>query len=164
MRCSSAGWLAKTEEECVRMATETAMPTHNHPESIRGAEAVVAATYMALHGSTMEEIKRYICENYYPMGFTLDEIRREYEFDVSCRGSVPQALEAFFESKCFEDAIRNAVSIGGDSDTIRAITGSIAEAYYGIPYAIRKKVMEYMDPVMEEVIVEFEEKYGNKVG
>lgn len=163
-RVSPVAWVAASLEDALDLADEVTNVTHNHPESIKGAEAVTAAVYMSLHGNSKEEIKQYITENYYPLGFTLDEIRREYEFDISCRGSVPQALEAFFESKCFEDAIRNAVSIGGDSDTIRAITGSVAEAYYGIPQAIRSKAMEYIDPVMQEVIDEFEEKYGKKVG
>ncbi len=101
---------------------------------------------------------------FYPLGFTLEQIRPDYGFDVSCRGSVPQAIEAFLESTGFEDAIRNAVSIGGDSDTIAAMTGSIAEAYYGIPSDIRQRVLRFLDENQMSVIDAFEQKYGNRIG
>ena len=94
------------------------------------------------------------------MNFTLEEIRPEYRFDVSCQGSVPQAIMAFLESTSFEDAIRNAISIGGDSDTIGAITGSIAEAYYDIPVNIRNQAVQYLDEFLFEILDEFETKYG----
>ena len=108
------------------------------------------------------EIRDHISSNYYPLNFTLDGIRRDYKFDVSCQGSVPQALEAFFESTSFEDAIRNAVSIGGDSDTIAAITGGIAEAYYGVPDEIREMALTYLDERLKSIIFEFEKIFPSK--
>lgn len=137
MRVSSVGWLFDTLEETKRMARYTAEVTHNHPEGIKGAEAVAVAIYLARTGKSILEISNYINENYYKINFKLDDIRDEYTFDVSCQGSVPQAIEAFLESTDFEDAIRNAISIGGDTDTIGAITGSIAEAYYGVPEELK---------------------------
>ena len=108
----------------------------------------------------MAEIRAHIVQNYYPLCFTLDEIRPSYTFDVTCQGSVPQALEAFFESVSFEDAIRNAISIGGDSDTIAAITGGVAEAYYGVPEEIRDMARSYLDDTEMEILIAFSERYG----
>ena len=125
-----------TKHEAENLAQIVTEVTHNHPEGIKGAKAVAAAIFLARTGQSMNDIRDYIEKKYYSLDFTLDEIRDNYKFDVSCQGSVPQALEAFFESANFEDAIRNAVSIGGDSDTIAAITGSIAGVYYGIPSEI----------------------------
>ena len=133
--------------------------THNHPEGIKGAEATAVATFLARTGKSMEEIRQYVLENYYKIDFTLDEIRPTYAFDVSCQGSVPQALEAFFESTSFEDAIRNAISIGGDSDTIGAICGAIAGAYYGVPADIRAKAESFLDPYLLETLHAFEKKF-----
>ena len=130
--------------------------THNHPEGIKGAEATAVATFLARTGKSMDEIKAVIVRDYYPLDFTLDEIRPAYEFDVSCQGSVPQALEAFFESTSFEDAIRNAISIGGDSDTIAAITGAVAGAYYGVPEDIREKAETFLDAHLLEILYAFE--------
>ena len=141
-----------------RLVTEV---THNHPEGIKGAEATAVAVYLARTGKTISEIRQYVTENYYPLNFTLDDIRDEYAFDVSCQGSVPQALEAFFESTSFEDAIRNAISIGGDSDTIAAITGGIAEAYYGVPENIRKEAVKFLDVLLLRVLEDFEKEYLN---
>ena len=126
------------------------------------AEATASAIYMAKTGSSMAEIKDYIETNYYPMDFTLDEIRPTYNFDVSSQGSVPQAFEAFFESTNFEDAIRNAISIGGDSDTIAAICGGIAEAYYGIPNALREQAFTFLDKSLQQVVINFESTFPSK--
>ena len=115
---------------------------------------------MARFGSSMSEIRDYIEKNYYPISFTLDAIRDSYTFNVSCQGSVPQAFEAFFESTGFEDAIRNAISIGGDSDTIAAIAGGIAEAYYGIPAELRKQALTFLDDYQLDTLNAFESKYG----
>ena len=136
MRVSGCGLLAHSVEEAENLAQIVTEVTHNHPEGIKGAKAVAAAIFLARTGQSMNDIRDYIEKKYYSLDFTLDEIRDNYTFDVSCQGSVPQALEAFFESANFEDAIRNAVSIGGDSDTIAAITGSIAGVYYGVPSEI----------------------------
>ena len=129
MRVSAAGFAATSLEEAKMLAKKITEVTHNHPEGLKGAEATVVAIYMARTGSSILEIRDCIDKNYYPMDFTLDGIRKQYSFDVTCQGSVPQALMAFFESTGFEDAIRNAISIGGDSDTIAAICGGVAEAY-----------------------------------
>ena len=130
MRVSPCGLYASSLEEALKLAKESAEVTHNHPEGIKGAQAVAAAIYLAKTKKTKAEIAQYIRENFYPLEETLDEIRPYYEFDETCQGSVPQAITAFLESESFEDAIRNAVSIGGDSDTIAAITGSVALAFY----------------------------------
>ena len=141
------------------MADAVTRVTHNHPEGMKGAEATATAIFLARSGKSMAEIRTHIEQNYYPLGFTLDEIRPSYTFDVSCQGSVPQALEAFFESESFEDAIRNAISIGGDSDTIAAIAGGIAEAYYGVPEEIRDMAISYLDDTQMEILIAFSEKY-----
>lgn len=162
MRVSGCGYAADTIEEAKLLARIVTEVTHDHPESVKAAEAVASAVFMAKTGSSMDEIRIYITENYYPVDFTLDEIRDTYSFDVSCQGSVPQAFEAFFEGKDFEDTIRNAVSIGGDSDTIAAIAGSIAEAYFGVPADIRKQAESYLDETLLSILRRFEEKYPGK--
>ena len=144
MRVSSLAWVAKNLEEAEKLAKWSAEVTHNHPEGVKGAQAVVAAIYLARLGKSKIEIKDYIEENYYKLGFTLDEIRPTYKFDVSCQGSVPQAIQCFLEAIDFEDAIRNAISLGGDGDTQAAMAGAIAEAYYGIPDDIKQNGLEYI--------------------
>ena len=133
--------------------------SHNHPEGLKGAEAIAVAIYMAKTGSNTFEIRDYVNKNYYSMNFTLDEIRDSYQFNETCQGTVPQALEAFFESTGFKDAIRNAISIGGDSDTVAAICGGVAEAYYGIPTDIRKHALTFLDQNLMELLTSFENKY-----
>lgn len=132
MRVSPCGLAAVTMDEALALARASACITHNHPEGIKGAEAVSAAIFLAKCGRSKEEIRQYISEHYYNLDFTLDSIRESYQFDGSCQGSVPQAIVAFLESENFEDAIRNVISIGGDCDTTGAITGSIAWIYYAI--------------------------------
>ena len=141
MRISPCGFAASTLDEAIWMARAVTGVTHNHPEGMKAAEAVSAAIFLARNGKSLLEILDYIESRYYKIDFTLDSIRASYSFDVTCQGSVPQAFAAFFESTGFEDAIRNAISIGGDSDTIAAITGGMAEAYYGIPDALRKHAL-----------------------
>ena len=162
MRVSPCGFAAKTLDEAIAMADAVTEVTHNHPEGMKGAEATAAAIFLARSGKTKEEIREHIVRNYYPLDFTLDEIRPSYTFDVSCQGSVPQALEAFFESESFEDAIRSAVSIGGDSDTIAAITGGVAEAFYGVPQELRDMALAYLDDTQMEILIAFSEKYRSK--
>ncbi len=159
MRVSPAGFAATSLEEAKTLARKVTEVTHNHPEGLKGAEATAVAIYMARTGSSILEIRDYIDQNYYPMNFTLNGIRKDYHFDVTCQGSVPQALMAFFESTGFEDAIRNAISIGGDSDTIAAICGGVAEAYYGIPSDIRKHALTFLDERLLQILVAFENKY-----
>ena len=160
MRVSPCGFAAKTLDKAIAMADAVTCVTHDHPEGMKGAEATAAAIFLARSGKTKEEIREHIVQHYYPLGFTLDEIRPSYTFDVTCQGSVPQALEAFFESESFEDAIRNAISIGGDSDTIAAITGGVAEAYYGVPEEIRDMALAYLDDTEMEILIAFSERYG----
>lgn len=163
MRVSGCGYVAERIEEAIQFSRMVTEVTHNHPEGIKGAEATAVAVYLARTGKNILEIRDYINKHYYPINFTLDSIRNEYEFDVSCQGSVPQALEAFFESCSFEDAIHNAISIGGDSDTIAAITGAVAEAYYGVPTSIRKHALTFLDEHLLNILVEFENLYPAKI-
>ena len=163
MRVSACGFAATSLDEAIALSRAVTEVTHNHPEGIKGAEATTVAIYMARTGHNLVEIQDYINKNYYKIDFKLDDIRDEYGFDESCQGTVPQALEAFFESTCFEDAIRNAISIGGDSDTIAAITGGIAEAYYGIPTDIRNHALSFLDEKLLKILTAFETKYPSKV-
>ncbi|MBR2141541.1 MAG: ADP-ribosylglycohydrolase family protein [Rickettsiales bacterium] len=158
MRVSACGWIGKDLEEVKRLSRLVTEVSHNHPEGIKGAEATAVAIFLARNGAEIDEIRDVMMANYYNVDFTLDEIRPNYRFDVSCQGSVPQALVAFFESTDFEDAIRNAISIGGDSDTIAAITGSIAETYYGIPEEIKQQGLNFLTDELQTVLREFNEK------
>ena len=130
MRVSPCGIIAVELYEALSLAKASAEVTHNHPEGIKGAQAVAGAVFLAKQHKTKDEIADFIRTNFYDIDFTLDEIRQSYSFNESCQGTVPQAIVAFLESTSFEDAIRNAVSLGGDCDTLTAITGSIAWAYY----------------------------------
>jgi len=156
MRVSACGFAAGSLEEAAELSAEVTKVTHSHPEGMKGAEATAAAVYLARTGRTVTEIKEYIDRHYYRIDFRLDEIRGSYRTDISCQGSVPQALEAFYESEDFEDTIRNAISIGGDSDTIAAIAGGIAEAHYGIPSDIRGKALPFLDKTELSILEEFE--------
>ena len=158
MRVSPVGWYAKTLEEAELIAKATAEVTHNHPEGIKGAVATGGAVFLARSGAAMDEIKEYISK-YYTIDFTIDEIRPFYQFNETCRGTVPQAMQAFFESTSFEDAIRNAVSVGGDSDTLAAITGAVAEAYYGIPEEMKETALSCLDERLLNIVERFEDKY-----
>ena len=157
MRVSPVAWFAGSLDECEKLAAATAEVTHNHPEGIKGAVAVAGAIYLARTGHSMAEIREY-AERFYPIDFTLDEIRPDYDFVETCQGSVPQALEAFFESTGFEDAIRNAVSIGGDSDTIADMAGAIAEAYYGADREMKDIALSYLDLDLLDIAEEFERR------
>lgn len=161
MRVAPVGWFANSLEECEALAAATAEVTHNHPEGVKGAVAVAGAIYLARTDHSMDEIKEYI-KNYYNINFTLDEIREQYAFYEICQKSVPQALEAFFESTSFEDAIRNAISIGGDSDTIAAITGSIAEAFYGVDEDMKEAALSYLDSYLLDIAEAFINKFVGK--
>lgn len=159
MRVSAVGFVANSIEEAIDLSRKVTEITHNHPEGIKGAEATAVAVYMARTGSSIRKIRKYINKHYYSMDFKLDDIRDSYKYNETCQGTVPQAIEAFLESKNFEDAIRNAISIGGDSDTLAAITGGIAEAYYGIPTDIREKALTFLDERLLGILLEFENKY-----
>lgn len=148
MRVSPCALAAVTMDEALALARASASVTHNHPEGIKGAEAVAAAIFLARTGKYKDEIRQYISEHYYNLDFTLDSIRSSYGFDGSCQGSVPQAIVAFLESGDFEDAIRNIISIGGDCDTTGAITGSIAWMYYA---GANNWVTENFDAPMQKI-------------
>lgn len=152
MRISPVGFFARSEDEVKRLSRAVTAISHDHPESLKGAEATAMAIFLARSGADMKTIRERIERDYYRIDFTLDEIRPTYRFDVSCQGSVPQALEALFESTSFEDAIRNAISIGGDSDTIAAITGGIAEAYYGAPEGLFQAAERFLDEPLREIL------------
>ena len=130
MRVSACGEAAESLEEALSLAKISAEVTHNHPEGIKGAQAVAAAIFLLRHGMGRDELRAYIEQHFYPLRRTLDQIRPTYAFDGSCQGTVPQAFQAFLESTSFEDALRGAVSLGGDTDTLTAIACSIAWAYY----------------------------------
>lgn len=149
MRVSPVAWVARSLEEAEKLAKWSAEVTHNHPEGIKGAQAIASAIFLAREGKSKSEIKEYIEKNYYSLDFTLDEIRPSYKFDVTCQGSVPQAIQCFLESTDFEDAIRNAISLGGDGDTQAAMAGAIAEAFYGIPENIKQMIMEKINSTIK---------------
>lgn len=156
MRVSAAGWLYDSLEKTRTVAKATANVTHNHPEGIKGAEATASAIFMARNGSSKEEIKKYIeNEFHYDLNRTLDEIRPSFHMDETCQKTVPEAIIAFLEARDFEDAIRNAVSLGGDTDTLGAITGSIAEAYFGIPEALISECRNRINKDMKDVVDAF---------
>ena len=158
MRVSTCGFVARSLVEAKVLSKAVTEVTHNHPEGLKGAEATVVAIYMARTGSTIEEIRDVIDQEYYPINFTLDEIRDTYNFNETCQNTVPQALEAFFESTSFEDAIHNAISVGGDSDTLAAITGGIAEAYYGVPENLRSVAKSYLDERLLKILSQYENR------
>ena len=157
MRVSPVAWYANSLEECLDFAKASAEVTHNHPEGIKGAVVTAGATYLARTGATMDEIQEFVAK-YYKIDFTLDEIRPIYEFNETCQDTVPQAMEAFFESDSFEDAIRNAISIGGDSDTLAAITGAVAEAYYKMSKDEISQVMLRLDERLSKILNGFMKK------
>lgn len=159
MRVSACGFVANTLEESKLLAHMVTDVTHNHPEGIKGGEATAVCVFLACAGKTIGEIRDYVYKNYYPMNGTLARIRENYEYSVTCQNTVPQAIMAFLESTDFEDAIRNATSIGGDSDTLAAITGGIAEAYYGIPVEIREQALSYLDERLRTILTTFENEY-----
>jgi ADP-ribosylglycohydrolase len=158
MRASPIGWYCDSIDEVLSEAKKSAEVSHNHPEGIKGAQAVALGVYLARIGKSKNEIKKIIVDKFnYDLDRTLNEIRPAYEFDVSCQGSVPEAIIAFLESTDYENAVRLAVSIGGDSDTIACITGGIAEAYYKtIPANITDYVSVLLGPgLMKDVVMPF---------
>jgi len=160
MRVSACGFVAKTLEEAKELSRKITEVTHNHPEGLKGAEAVAVCIFLARDGKNLLEIRDYVNEHYYPMNFTLDGIRDTYMFNETCQDTVPQAIVAFLESSSFEDAIRNAISIGGDSDTLAAITGGIAEAFYGMPIEIRQHALTFLDDRLLKIFTDFESAFS----
>lgn len=153
MRVSAAGWFYDSLERTREVARATAEVTHNHVEGIKGAEATAAAIFLARTGSTKEEIRDYICEEFqYDLSRTCDEIRPGYRHVESCQETVPEAITAFLEGDSFEDVIRTAVSLGGDCDTLTAIAGSIAEAFFGVPENLKSECLKRVPAEMCEVL------------
>jgi len=157
MRVAPVGWHRNAQEEVLREAERSAAVTHNHPEGIKGAQAVALAVFLARQSLDRESIRREIQERFqYDLSRYLRDIRPEYRFDVSCQGSVPEALIAFLEAEDFEDALRNAVSLGGDSDTQACIAGAVAEAFFGgIPHALCEAVFRELDSFQADILQRF---------
>ena len=147
MRVSPVGEYARNDEEVKRLSRIVTAVSHDHPEGLKGAECVAMCVYLAKNRAGKEQIFRRVKEEYYPeiVSLSCEELSKNYMFDVSCQGTVPQALTCFFEGKDFEDTIRNAISIGGDSDTIAAIAGGVAEVFFGIPAALIDVAKLYLD-------------------
>lgn len=159
MRVSSAGWLYDTLEETRRVARLTAEVTHNHPEGIRGAEATASAIFLARTGASKADIRAYVAGGFgYDLTRTCDEIRPGYHHVESCQETVPQAVTAFLEGQDFEDVVRTAVSLGGDSDTLTCIAGSIAEAFYEVPEGMKDECRRRLEPDMLAVLDRFNER------
>ena len=145
MRVSPVVKFAKSLDDVKMLSAKVTKVTHNHPEGIKGAEATAVAIYLAKEGKSKEEIKKYIEENYYDLNFNYEDLVENYRFNETCQESVPQALYCFFISESFEDCLKTTISIGGDSDTLCAISGAIAEAYYGIPDYIKQWGLKFLD-------------------
>ncbi|ADJ26205.1 ADP-ribosylation/Crystallin J1 [Dehalogenimonas lykanthroporepellens BL-DC-9] len=162
MRVSPAGFAFRTLEETLYEAQRSAVATHNHPEGVKGAQAVAAAIFLSRRGRAREYIREFITNAFgYDLSRSSDEIRPGYAFNETCRGSVPEAIIAFLESTDFESALRLAVSLGGDSDTIACITGSIAEAYYGgVPEPIAAEVWRRLPDELAEVVDRFHRRFA----
>ena len=165
MRVSPVGWAFDTIDEVLSEAKKSAAVTHNHPERIKGAQSVSLAIFLARNGASKADIKQEIGDRFsYNLNRTLSQIRPGYKFDVSCQGSVPESIIAFLESNDYEDAVRLAVSIGGDSDTIACITGSIAHAFYKeIPSFIVSEVKSRLSSELWQVLERFNERINLKL-
>ncbi len=168
MRISPVGWISESEDDVRYFSELVTSVSHNHPESLKAAEAVAMAIYIARTGASMEDIRARML-GYYPEleNMTLDKIRPDYGIDplgkfITCDGSVPQAILAFLESVSFEDAVRNAISLGGDSDTQGAITGSIAEAYYGVSPDMEDRALEYLTDKLRTIYYGFNVVKGRR--
>ena len=159
MRVSPCAWVAKSLDEALTLAKKSAIVTHNHPEGVKGAQAVAAAIWMARNGSTKEEIKVYIESTFdYNLSRTINEIKEAgYDFDSTCQGSVPESIIAFLEGNSYEEVIRLAIYLGGDTDTQAAIAGSIAEAFYNIPAHFISDVEKRLDKYLLSVLNKFNE-------
>lgn len=161
MRVSPIAFYAQSLEETLRLATISAKVTHNHPEGIKGAKAIASATYLARTGASKTEIKAYVEENFkYNLNLQLDHIRSIVCDAMSCQKTVPAAIWAFLEGEDFEDVIRIAVSLGGDSDTIAAMAGSIAQAFYGLPLKLATYCYALLTPYLRTILNKFEESIG----
>ena len=164
MRVAAAGWLFDTLDKTLEMAKVTAEVTHNHPEGIKGAQATAAAIFLARTGHSKPEIKQYVEQTFgYNLNRTCDEIRLHYHHVETCQQTVPEAIIAFLESTGFEDALRNAVSLGGDSDTLACITGGIAEAFYGMPQELRDETLKCLPEDLRTAYERFRQNLERKM-
>jgi ADP-ribosylglycohydrolase len=164
MRVSPVGYAAKNIKECLDLAEQSALPTHNHEEGIKGAQAIAASVFLAKSGAAKEDIKSYVTETFgYDLERTVDSIRPNYKFEVSCQKSVPESIICFLEGTSYEDCVRNAVSLGGDTDTQADMTGAIAEAFgYPIDDKLYNALIPtYLPDSMYHIISEFNCKYIN---
>ena len=164
MRVSTCGFAFETIEETLVAAKRSAEVTHNHPEGIKGAQATAAAIFLARQGKSKDEIRKYITSNFgYDLSLTCDDLRPTYRFEESCQGTVPQSIIAFLDSKDYEDAIRLTVSLGGDADTMGAITGAIAIAFYKeMPDEIYDFVMARIPDDLKDIVMEFENRFASR--
>jgi ADP-ribosylglycohydrolase len=164
MRVSPVGFACGSLAEVLAQSKRSAEVTHNHPEGIRGAQATAVAIYLARLGWSKSDIRTHVTNEFgYRLNERLEDIREAYDFDVSCQGSVPQSILAFLESDNYEDAVRNAISLGGDADTMACIAGGIAEAFYGgVPADIQNQALELLDERLRNVVVAFVAKYGDR--
>lgn len=161
MRVSPVGFAFDDLETVLAEAEKSAAVTHNHPEGIKGAQAAAAGVFLARTGAGKDQIREFVTDRFsYDLETPLAEIRRTYRFDVSCQGSVPQSIIAFLEARTWEDAVRNAVSLGGDADTMAAIAGAVAEAFFGMPEDVASKTISYLDPALKAVTGKFSRRFG----
>lgn len=159
MRVSSAGWLYDSLEETRRIARLTAEVSHNHPEGIKGAECTAAVIFMSRAAASKEEIAEYIKREFaYDYSETLGEMRARHQHVESCQDSLPKALRSFFDGESYEDVVRNAVSLGGDTDTLAAIAGAMAEAFFGMPEELKAEVRKRVEDDMLPVLDRFDER------
>lgn len=159
MRVSGCGWVGRSLAEVRTLARAVTAVSHDHPEGLKGAEAVAAVIFLARSGCSCDEIRVHVRQHYYPLDFTLDEIRDSYQGNASCQGTVPQAIEAFLEADDFVQAVQLAVSLGGDTDTLGAIAGSMAEAGFGIPAELREQALHFLPQDLRGILLDFEAKY-----
>jgi len=161
MRVSPVGFAFETEDDVLCEAEKSAAISHNHPEGIKGAQATALAVFLARTGRSKAEIREQIGRRFaYDLDRAVEEIRPDYSFDISCQGTVPEAIVAFLDSVSYEDAVRNAISLGGDSDTLACITGGVAEAFYGpVPGRIQAKVQDILTPDLLEITEAFCREY-----
>lgn len=158
MRISPVPYFAKSEEQCRELARKVTEITHNHPEGLKGAEAVAMCIWLAKNGKNKMFIKDYVEKHYYKLDFDYSELLERYDFNETCQGSVPQSIYCFLISNSYEDTIRTAISLGGDADTMACIAGSIAEAFYGVPEEMKTRVLDFLSPELKNIYIEFQNK------
>jgi ADP-ribosylglycohydrolase len=164
MRVGPVGWAFGSESEVLAAAKASAECTHNHPEGVKGAQAVALCVFLARQGATASVIRQRVESDFgYDLSPSVDDIRASYGWHGTCQGTVPQAIVCALEAVGFEDAVRNAVSIGGDSDTLACITGSIAETLFGVPAAIQSQGLAYLPAALRQVVEKFEHHFGNNI-